>query len=90
MKYDPNWLQKAKAKKINADLKALSHIIGSDGHAICGKGFFNGISVIQFPSLVDLPGCRSCREKYLTSISVPFNENGRPFNTVISINTTEC
>ncbi len=76
-KYDPDWLRKAKYKDTLKALKGLSHIL-NDGHPICGKGFFSGITTVQFPDTNHLPSCRTCREIFLTSINIKFNENGYP------------
>lgn len=87
MKYDPNWLQKAKAKQVAKDLASLSHIENGKPHfghstMLCGKGWgakgHPSITIVQFPSIDSLPTCRSCREKFLTSINVQFDSNGYP------------
>jgi len=79
-KYDPNWLNKAKAKNVSDALKSLSHVMAEGRTALCGKGFgANGhpsIITIMFPSVTNLPTCRTCREKFLSSIGVEFDELG--------------
>lgn len=90
MTYDPNWLQKERAKKAN---RPLSHIEDKSivktqfehSTMLCGQGWgakgHVSITVVQFPSIDSLPTCRQCREKFLTSIGVPFNEIGYPILT---------
>lgn len=51
---------------------------------LCGQGWgakgHPSITVVQFPSLKSLPGCRQCREIFLKSINVPINpETGYPY-----------
>jgi hypothetical protein len=55
MKYDPNWLQKEKAKKWAKQDEALTHVQNErDIHMLCGKGFYSGINVVIFCSLTSL------------------------------------
>ena len=92
MSYDPNWLMKEKAKRWKQQERQLSHVFDpntmSNQHpsALCGKGWgakgSPSITTVSFPSIDSLPTCRTCREKYLTSIGVAFNqETGYPDNT---------
>jgi hypothetical protein len=88
MKYDPNWLMKERAKHWARQEKALSHVFDPktmhEQHpsALCGKGWgakgHPSITTVSFPSVNALPSCRQCREKFLTSIGVEFDENGYP------------
>lgn len=86
MKYDPNWLNKLKAKKINEDLNSLSHLPKNSERRtmLCGKGWgakgHPSIITIMFPSVTNLPGCRTCREIFLTSINVQFDDRGYPLS----------
>jgi hypothetical protein len=63
---------------------SLSHIARTDdrGTMLCGRGFgakgYPSITTVSFPSVKSLPGCRTCREAFLTSIGVEFNEHGYP------------
>jgi hypothetical protein len=88
MSYDPNWIMKEKAKRWKQQERQLSHI--EDVNAprfhystmLCGKGCgakgSPSIMVVAYPSVTCLPTCRICREKYLTSIGVVFDESGYP------------
>lgn len=92
MKYDPFWLQKLKAKKFAQAERELSHIVdptkpGKYSTMLCGKGWgakgHPSICVCPYPSLTNLPTCRQCREKFLTSIGVEFDEaTGYPKTSV--------
>jgi len=82
-KYDPNWLTKAKHKASIESESRLSHVLNDVGSTgLCGRGFgakgYPSITVIQFPSIDSLPTCRVCREKFLSSIGVEFDETGYP------------
>jgi len=93
MKYDPNWLQKERIKVINRQLSQLSHV--EDPNApkfqystmLCGKGWgakgHPSITTVSFPSVSNLPTCRTCREKFLASIGVEFDEKGYPLTVTI-------
>jgi len=85
--YDPQWLMKLKAKNVAKQLKALSHIEdkskpGQYSTMLCGKGWgakgSPSITTVMFPSIDNLPTCRTCREKYLTSIGAEVDDNGYP------------
>lgn len=93
-KYDPFWLQKLKAKEYARQQRALSHILVERKEgvphtpAICGQGWgakgYPSITTVQFPSVDNLPTCRQCREKFLTSIGVEFEPTtGYPKNISI-------
>lgn len=83
-KYDPNWLQKAKAKQINKQIKELSHLEDKNAlregtqrsRMLCGQGWgakgAPSIRTVMFPSVDCLPTCRQCREKYLDSVNVTY------------------
>jgi hypothetical protein len=98
MAYDPNWLMKERAKNWARQEREMSHILDENqvkagAHhpsAICGKGWgakgHPSITTVMFPSVNNLPGCRQCREKFLTSIGVPFNETGYPFKYEVQLN----
>jgi hypothetical protein len=83
-KYDPNWLMKLKAKQYAEQERRLSHlpVDHSSRTMLCGRGWgakgYPSIHVVMFPSVDNLPGCRSCREKYLESIGVEWDHNGYP------------
>lgn len=81
--YDPNWLTKLRAKNFARQERELSHLQDPNSkHMLCGNGFFNGIRILDFPSLDALPGCRNCREIYLKSINVEIDpKTGYPLNT---------
>lgn len=79
MNYDPNWLQKERAKNFARQERSLSHIWketpGQYPTALCGKGTGSfdapaGIVSCAYPSLTNLPTCRQCREAFLKSIGV--------------------
>lgn len=84
MKYDPNWLVKEKAKQFAKQQRELSHIEDKFNYStmLCGKGWgakgHPSITTVPFPSVDCLPTCRACREKFLTSIGIEFNEIGYP------------
>jgi len=60
--------------------KTLSHIMNRDGRStLCGRGLWMATApVIKFPSVTSLPGCRGCREKFLESIGVKYDNYGYP------------
>lgn len=78
MSYDPNWLQKEKAKKFAKQQRELSHIEDKNAPRfnystmLCGKGWgakgHPSITTVRYPSINNLPTCSACREKFLTSI----------------------
>lgn len=61
----------------------------SFGHStmLCGRGWgakgHPSITIVQYPSVSALPGCRTCREMFLASIGVEFNEIGYPLNQTL-------
>lgn len=87
-KYDPNWLMKLQAKESARKEKALSHVSepgqesGTRTRVLCGKGWgakgYPSITLVCFPSINDLPSCRTCREKFLDSIGVAYDNVGYP------------
>jgi hypothetical protein len=81
MKYDPNWLQKERAKNWARQERQMSHVVDETKNAdgrhstmLCGRGWgavgHPSITTVSFPSLTSLPTCRQCREKFLASIGV--------------------
>ncbi|HMG89622.1 MAG TPA: hypothetical protein VK589_06170, partial [Chryseolinea sp.] len=54
---------------------------------LCGKGWgakgHPSITTVSFPSVSNLPTCRTCREKFLTSIGVEFDEKGYPLTVTL-------
>lgn len=80
MAYDPNWLQKERAKLYARQERELSHIEDKTkpryhySTMLCGRGWGGrnapSIRIVMFPSIDALPTCRSCREKFLGSIGV--------------------
>jgi hypothetical protein len=59
MAYDKNWLQKAKAKAINDDLRNLTHISNDGKTTRCGKSVTGG--GVLMVSLGGTPTCATCR-----------------------------
>lgn len=93
MAYDPNWLQKLRAKEFAKQERLLSHIEDKSKPAfnystmLCGRGWgakgHPSITTVPYPSIDNLPTCRTCREKFLQSIGIEFNEIGYPIKKLI-------
>lgn len=53
----------------------ITHLHDKEGkHLLCGQGFFNGVMIVQYPSVKNLPGCRGCREAFLASKEIAIDE----------------